>query len=80
MRSADPTAWQARDREQLLERLNKLCAILPIFARELANARSEAARLRVQNRRLIDQVEELRGAMATHESDSALELAHGVAD
>jgi hypothetical protein len=70
MRSADPTEWEARDREQMLERLNNLRAILPIFARELAKARREAARLRVQNRRLIDQVEELRGAMATRESDS----------
>jgi predicted nuclease with TOPRIM domain len=80
MRSADPTEWEARDREQLLERLNKLCAILPIFARELANARREAARLRVQNRRLTEQIEKLRGARDTHESDSALELAHSVAD
>jgi hypothetical protein len=49
MRSADPAEWEARDREQLLERLNKLCAILPIFAGEVAKARREAARLRVQN-------------------------------
>ena len=70
MRSADPTEWEARNREQLPERLNKLCAILPIFARELAKARREAARLRVQNRQLIDEVEELRGAMAMREWDS----------
>ena len=70
MRSADLTEWGARDREQMLERLNNLRAILPIFARELAKARREAARLRVQNRHLIDEVEELRGAMAMRESDS----------
>ena len=80
MRSADLTEWGARDREQMLERLNNLRAILPIFARELANARREAARLRVQNRRLTEQIEKLRGAGDTHESDSALELAHSVAD
>jgi predicted nucleic acid-binding protein len=70
MRSADPTEWEARERERLLERLDNLRVILPIFARELAKARREAARLRVQNRRLIDQVDELRGAIATPESDS----------
>ena len=80
MRSADLTEWDARDREQMLERLNNLRAILPIFARELASARREAARLRVQNRRLTEQIEELRGARGTHESDSALELAPSVAD
>ena len=80
MRSADLTEWGARDREQMLERLNNLRAILPIFARELANARREAARLRVQNRRLTEQIEKLRGAGDTHGSDSALELAHSVAD
>jgi hypothetical protein len=80
MRSADLTEWDARDREQMLERLNNLRAILPIFARELASARREAARLRVQNRRLTKEIEELRGTRGTHESDSALELAPSVAD
>ena len=80
MRSADLTEWDARDREQMLERLNSLRAILPIFARELASARREAARLRVQNRRLTGQIEKLRGTRGTHESDSALELAPSVAD
>jgi len=80
MRSADLTEWDARDREQMLERLNNLRAILPIFAHELASARREAARLRVQNRRLTKQIEELRGTRGTHESDSALELAPSVAD
>jgi len=80
MRSADLTEWDARDREQMLERLNNLRAILPIFAHELASARREAARLRVQNRRLTKQIEELRGTRGTHESDSPLELAPSVAD
>ena len=80
MRSADLTEWDARDREQMLERLNNLRAILPIFAHELASARREAARLRVQNRRLTKEIEELRGTRGTHESDSALELAPSVAD
>src|SRR5438045_2137216 len=75
MRSADLTEWGARDREQMLERLNNLRAILPIFARELANARREAARLRVQNRRLTEQIEKCE-ARGTRMSQTLLSNLH----
>jgi len=50
---------QARDREHLLERLQSLRAILPVLAQELASARRQVARLRHENGRLAQRVEEL---------------------
>lgn len=47
------------DREQLLDRLHNLRAVLPVFAQELASARRQAARLRVENGKLLEQVREL---------------------
>jgi len=47
-------------REELLQRLQNLRAIVPVFAQELAAARRQGAALRVENRRLRKQVERLR--------------------
>ena len=47
------------DRDYLLERLNHLRAVLPVFAQELAVARRQAAQLQVENRRLLEQVRQL---------------------
>jgi hypothetical protein len=48
------------DREHLLERLQHLRGILPVFAQELASARRQAAALRVENRGLLEEVRRLR--------------------
>lgn len=47
------------DREQLLDRLHNLRTIVPVFAQELASARRQAARLRLENDRLVEQVRQL---------------------
>jgi len=47
---------EAIERDQLLDRLRHLRKILPVFAEEMASARREAARLRVKNSRLLEQV------------------------
>jgi hypothetical protein len=49
------------DREHLLESLTHLRSIVPVFAMELVSARRQAARLRVENGRLLEQVRHLRG-------------------
>ncbi len=43
-------------REHLLARLHKLRTIVPVFAHELASARHQAAQLRAENRKLVEQV------------------------
>lgn len=48
------------EREQLLDRLAQLRAILPAFAEELATARRQTAALRVENRGLLAEVRRLR--------------------
>jgi len=48
------------ERERLLDRLQQLRGILPVFAQELASARRQAAALRVQNRELLEEVHRLR--------------------
>ncbi len=59
-----PTATRApsesADREQLLDRLQHMRAMLSAFAHEAASARRHAARLRVENRRLLEAVHRLR--------------------
>ena len=65
--SLDVTSQRERrsprdDREQLLERLQKLRAILPVFAQEVTSVRRQAAELRVQNRSLIAEVGRLQRA------------------
>jgi len=47
------------DRDQLLDRLQNLRAILPVFAQELASARRHAAQLRRDNHRLLAEVHRL---------------------
>ncbi|HEV7941822.1 MAG TPA: hypothetical protein VGP17_03355 [Solirubrobacteraceae bacterium] len=47
------------DRDQLLDRLQYLRGILSAFAQETASARRHAARLRVENRRLLEEVRRL---------------------
>jgi hypothetical protein len=49
----------ALEREQLFARLQNLRATLPVFAQELAGARRQAGRLRLENGRLREQVREL---------------------
>jgi hypothetical protein len=48
------------DREHLLDRLQHLRTILPVFAQELASARRQAAALRVENRGLLEEMRRLR--------------------
>jgi hypothetical protein len=48
------------NRDHLIERLNQLRTILPVFAQELESSRRQAAALRVENRGLIDEVRRLR--------------------
>lgn len=58
----------ALDREHLLDRLDRLRAILPAFAEELASSRRQAAALRIENRGLLAEVRRLqqqhRGAVS----------------
>ena len=51
---------RASERDYLLDRLQNLRAILPVFAQELASARRQTARLRLENASLTEQVRELR--------------------
>jgi hypothetical protein len=50
---------RASERDYLLDRLQNLRAILPVFAQELASARRQTARLRLENASLTEQVREL---------------------
>lgn len=47
---------EAVDREHLLDRLQQLRDILPVFAQELAGARRQAAALRLENRGLQEEL------------------------
>lgn len=47
------------EREQLLDRLQSLRGVLSAFAHEATSARRHAARLRVENRRLLEEVRRL---------------------
>jgi hypothetical protein len=60
-------AAQAREREQLTDRLHSLRRVLPVLAQEMAAARRQAAHLRLDNRRLADQVRELRAELHARE-------------
>jgi hypothetical protein len=60
---ARDAATEAREREQLLDRLRSLRRVLPVLAQEMAAARRQAAHLRLDNRRLTDQVRELRAQL-----------------
>jgi hypothetical protein len=54
-----PGVHREADRDLLLDRLQDLRGIVPVFARELASARRQAARLRLENGRLLEQVRQL---------------------
>lgn len=60
---------EALDREALLDRLHQLRTMLPVFAQELADVRRAAAKLRVDNRRLLDEVHRLQRSAARHRHD-----------
>lgn len=60
-------AGEANEREQMLDRLSSLRRALPALAQEMAAARRQAARLRSDNRRLAEQVRQLRKALEAHE-------------
>jgi len=47
------------DRDHLLDRLHQLRKLVPAFAEELGSARRETATLRLEYRRLLDQVRRL---------------------
>jgi len=53
-------AWE---REQLTDRLHSLRRLLPALAQEMAAARRQAAHLRLDNRRLAEQVRTLRAQL-----------------
>jgi hypothetical protein len=54
------------EREQLLDRLQHLRGILSAFAQEAASARRHAARLRLENRRLVEEVRRLQREQIGH--------------
>ncbi len=58
-RATGARATEALDRDALLDRLHQLRAVLPAFAQELADVRRAAAKLRVDNRRLLAEVHRL---------------------
>jgi hypothetical protein len=62
-RAPSEAATEAWERNQLLDRLRSLRRALPVLAQEMAAARRQAAHLRIDNRRLTDQVRELRAEL-----------------
>jgi hypothetical protein len=62
---------EAWERDQLIDRLRSLRRVLPVLAQEMASARRQAARLTVENRRLTDQVRELRAELEARASKAA---------
>jgi hypothetical protein len=67
--SKTPTvAAEVVDRDQMLDRLQHLRTILPVFAQELATARRHAAQLRKDNRRLLEEVHRLQRERGTRGS------------
>lgn len=59
LRLSGHAASESVDREQLLDRLQHLRGIISAFAQEAASARRHAAQLRVENRRLLEEIREL---------------------
>jgi len=59
VQSIPHTAPEDRHRDHLLERLHNLRTVVPVFAQELAAARRQAARLRIENQRLVAEVRRL---------------------
>ncbi len=66
-----PHRIESQDRDQLLDRLCNLRRVLPVLAEEMAAARRQAAHLRVDNRRLSEQVRELRARLEARDSREA---------
>jgi hypothetical protein len=66
-RPLGPSASEAAEREQLLDRLQSLRRVLPVLAQEMAAARRQAARLRTDNRKLVEQVRMLRADLKERE-------------
>ncbi len=66
---------EVRDREHLVDRLQNLRAIVPVFAQELASARRQTARLRLDNARLAEQVRQLQRQRIGTEDKRAAEPA-----
>ncbi len=62
-----PSSFEAAEREQLLDRLQNLRRVLPVLAQEMASARRQAARLRSDNRKLTEQVRQLRAGLEQRE-------------
>jgi hypothetical protein len=62
---------EAWERDQLIDRLRSLRRVLPVLAQEMASARRQAARLTVDNRRLSEQVRELRTELESRTSKAA---------
>lgn len=76
-----PGRTEAIERERLLDRLQHLRTIVPVFAQELASARRQAAWLRAENSWLLEQVRQLQrqpahnhpsGVLPGAESDDSL--------
>jgi hypothetical protein len=59
------------ERDQLLDRLGSLRRVLPVLAQEMAAARRQAAHLRIDNRRLAEQVRELRAELRARDQSPA---------
>jgi len=66
------------ERDQLLERLQSLRTILPAMAEELASARRQAASLRVENRRLVEEVRRLQTTQRTRPALARQPIAAGL--
>jgi hypothetical protein len=69
--STDRIGSEAWERDQMLDRLRNLRRVLPVLAQEMAAARRQAARLRTDNRRLSEQVRQLRAALEAQEHKPA---------
>jgi phage shock protein A len=73
--SSDIAAYRpapdASDRDQMLERMRSLRRALPVLAQEMAAARRQAARLRADNRKLTEQVRQLRASLQAREHKPA---------
>ncbi len=59
------------ERDKLIDRLSSLRRVLPVLAQEMASARRQAARLTIDNRRLTEQVRELRAELEARASKAA---------
>ena len=57
-----PEGHAPSEHEHVLDRLQNLRAIVPVFAQELASARRQAAELRRENNRLLQRIRELQRA------------------